>query len=106
MGLPIQFMPMQQPAKAPKDISWVKIRFLEGDKVSECEESLEKWHSIKMEITPGLVVLILNDKKTEITKVIGFLLDKNSINPLNSVTGNNIDTPMLIMEHILPIPVW
>ncbi|MFH0887753.1 MAG: HEAT repeat domain-containing protein [Planctomycetota bacterium] len=37
---------------------------------------------------------------------IGFLLDKNKINPLDKITADNIDVTMLIMDHILPIPVW
>ncbi|MFH1230887.1 MAG: HEAT repeat domain-containing protein [Planctomycetota bacterium] len=37
---------------------------------------------------------------------IGFLLDKNKINPLNKITADNIDITTLIMNHILPIPVW
>ncbi|MFH0887754.1 MAG: HEAT repeat domain-containing protein [Planctomycetota bacterium] len=37
---------------------------------------------------------------------IGFLLDKNKINPLDKITADNIDITMVIMDHILPIPVW
>jgi hypothetical protein len=37
---------------------------------------------------------------------IGFLMDKNTINPLNKVTADNVDISMTIMDHILPIPVW
>jgi len=40
---------------------------------------------------------------------IGFLLDKNKINPLSKIAADNIDTSTLIMDHILvylPIPVW
>ncbi|MFH1230888.1 MAG: HEAT repeat domain-containing protein [Planctomycetota bacterium] len=37
---------------------------------------------------------------------IGFLLDKNMINPINKVTANNVDIPLTIIAHILPIPVW
>ncbi|MDI6787608.1 MAG: HEAT repeat domain-containing protein, partial [Planctomycetota bacterium] len=37
---------------------------------------------------------------------IGFLMDKNAINPLNKVTADNIDIQISIIDHILPIPVW
>ncbi|MDI6788767.1 MAG: HEAT repeat domain-containing protein, partial [Planctomycetota bacterium] len=44
-------------------------------------------------------------RRTTMT-AIGFLMDKNAINPLNKITADNIDVQMLIMDHILPIPVW
>ncbi|MFH0887801.1 MAG: HEAT repeat domain-containing protein [Planctomycetota bacterium] len=44
--------------------------------------------------------------RCEAIGAIGFLLDKNKMNPLNKVTADSIDIPMLIMDHILPIPVW
>ncbi|MFH1226536.1 MAG: HEAT repeat domain-containing protein [Planctomycetota bacterium] len=36
----------------------------------------------------------------------GFLLDKNARNPLDKITADNIDMPLMIMDDILPIPVW
>ncbi len=46
------------------------------------------------------------DVRRAVVDGIGFLLNKNSINPLERVTGNNIDMQLIIMDHILPIPVW
>jgi HEAT repeat protein len=46
------------------------------------------------------------DARKAVMEGIGFLLDKNPINPIDQVTGNSIDITMVIMEHILPIPVW
>jgi len=37
---------------------------------------------------------------------LGFLLDGSKISPLNKITENNIDIPMIIMNHIMLIPVW
>jgi len=37
---------------------------------------------------------------------IGFLMDKNQLNPLNKVTGNLVDVSSVIMDHIGGIPVW
>ncbi|MFH0887750.1 MAG: HEAT repeat domain-containing protein [Planctomycetota bacterium] len=37
---------------------------------------------------------------------LGFLLDGSNISPLNKITENNIDIPMIIMNHIMLIPVW
>jgi len=37
---------------------------------------------------------------------IGFLMDRNRINPLEKITADNIDIPMIVMNHILLIPVW
>lgn len=51
-----------------------------------------------------------NNHNPEICKAltdgIGFMLDKNTINPLDKVTADNIDVPMQTMQYILPIPVW
>ncbi|MFH1231461.1 MAG: HEAT repeat domain-containing protein [Planctomycetota bacterium] len=44
--------------------------------------------------------------RCEAIDAIGFLLDKNKMNPLNKITADNIDISTLIMDHILPIPVW
>jgi len=50
------------------------------------------------------------DSNIEVRKAtitgIGFLMDKNPINPIDMITSNSIDIQMIIMEHILPIPVW
>jgi len=60
--------------------------------------------------TAAKAFIDVNKDNLEIRKAtmvgIGFLLDRNATNPIDIVTSNNIDTPMLIMEHILPIPVW
>ena len=37
---------------------------------------------------------------------IGFLMDKNQLNPLNKVTGNLADISSQIMDYIGEIPVW
>jgi HEAT repeat protein len=37
---------------------------------------------------------------------IGFLMDKNPINPIDKVTADSVDIQTRIMDHILPIPVW
>jgi HEAT repeat protein len=37
---------------------------------------------------------------------IGFLLDGQQLNPVNKITANNVDIPMIIMDHIFGIPVW
>ncbi|MBI5778965.1 MAG: HEAT repeat domain-containing protein [Planctomycetes bacterium] len=37
---------------------------------------------------------------------IGFLMDKNRLNPLNKITGNLIDVSSQIRDHIGGIPVW
>ena len=37
---------------------------------------------------------------------IGFLMDKNQLNPLNKITGNLVDVSSQIMDHIAGIPVW
>jgi HEAT repeat protein len=37
---------------------------------------------------------------------IGFLMDRNRLNPLNKVTGNLVDVSTQIMDHIGGIPVW
>jgi len=37
---------------------------------------------------------------------IGFLMEKNQLNPLNKVTGNLVDVSSVIMDHIGGIPVW
>ena len=37
---------------------------------------------------------------------IGFLMDKNQLNPLNKITGNLVDVSSQIMDHIGGIPVW
>lgn len=37
---------------------------------------------------------------------IGFLMDKNQLNPLSKVTGNLVDVSSVIMDHIGGIPVW
>ncbi|MFH0888854.1 MAG: hypothetical protein V1871_06565 [Planctomycetota bacterium] len=37
---------------------------------------------------------------------LGFLLDGSKISQLNRITENNIDFPMIIMNHIMLIPVW
>ena len=50
------------------------------------------------------------DNNLEVRKAvmagIGFLMDKNPINPIDKVTADSIDIQMVILEHILPIPVW
>ena len=46
------------------------------------------------------------DVRRSAVVAIGFLLDKEKVNPLNKVTADNIDIQMQIMNHILPIPVW
>ena len=50
------------------------------------------------------------DNNSEVRKAtivgIGFLMDKNPINPVDKVTADSIDIQTQIMEHILPIPVW
>ena len=37
---------------------------------------------------------------------IGFILDKDAINPITRITANNIDIQMPVINRILPIPVW
>jgi len=37
---------------------------------------------------------------------IGFLMDKNPINPVDRITADSVDIQMVILDHILPIPVW
>ncbi|HLD36893.1 MAG TPA: HEAT repeat domain-containing protein [Planctomycetota bacterium] len=37
---------------------------------------------------------------------IGFMMDKNQINPIDKVTADSVDIQMRIMDHLLPIPVW
>jgi len=37
---------------------------------------------------------------------IGFLMDKNPINPIDKVTADSVDIQMRIMDHLFPIPVW
>ena len=37
---------------------------------------------------------------------IGFIMDKNQINPIDKVTADSVDIQMRIMDHLLPIPVW
>lgn len=37
---------------------------------------------------------------------VGFLLDRNDINPLVRIKGDNIDNQMQIMNYILPMPTW
>jgi HEAT repeat protein len=37
---------------------------------------------------------------------LGFLLDESKVSPLDRITENNIDIPMIIMNHIMLIPVW
>ncbi|MEW6025945.1 MAG: hypothetical protein AB1599_01430 [Planctomycetota bacterium] len=37
---------------------------------------------------------------------IGFLMDRNRLNPLHKVTGNLVDVSTQIMDHIGGIPVW
>ncbi|MBI5778781.1 MAG: HEAT repeat domain-containing protein [Planctomycetes bacterium] len=37
---------------------------------------------------------------------IGFLMDKNPINPVDRITSDSVDMQMMILDHILPIPVW
>jgi HEAT repeat protein len=44
-------------------------------------------------------------RKTTMT-AIGFLMDKNPINPVYRVTSDSVDIQMTIWDHILPIPVW
>jgi len=50
------------------------------------------------------------DNNPEVRKAtidgIGFLMDKQPINPINKVTADNIDSTLEIMNHLLPIPVW
>jgi HEAT repeat protein len=50
------------------------------------------------------------DNNPEVRKAvmvgIGFMMDKNPINPIDKVTADSVDIQMQIMEHILPIPVW
>ncbi|MEW6025943.1 MAG: HEAT repeat domain-containing protein [Planctomycetota bacterium] len=43
-------------------------------------------------------------RKTTMT-AIGFLMDKNPINPVDRVTADSVDMQMQIWDHILPIPV-
>ena len=50
------------------------------------------------------------DNNPEVRKAaivgIGFLMDKNTINPIDKVTAGSIDIQMRIMDHLFPIPVW
>ncbi|MBI5778782.1 MAG: HEAT repeat domain-containing protein [Planctomycetes bacterium] len=46
------------------------------------------------------------DVRKAVIGAIGFLLDRNQINPIDKVTADSVDIQMRIMDHILPIPVW
>ncbi|MFA5793475.1 MAG: HEAT repeat domain-containing protein [Candidatus Brocadiia bacterium] len=47
------------------------------------------------------------ETRKSIATGIGFLLDKNNAPAINRLTANNhFDINMIIMDHILPIPVW
>jgi HEAT repeat protein len=44
-------------------------------------------------------------RKATVTS-IGFLMDKQPVNPIDRITADNIDLNLEIMNHLLPIPVW
>ncbi|MEW6025942.1 MAG: HEAT repeat domain-containing protein [Planctomycetota bacterium] len=46
------------------------------------------------------------DVRKAAVSAIGFMLDRNAINPIDRVTADSVDIQMRIMDHILPIPVW
>jgi HEAT repeat protein len=63
--------------------------------------------------TAQIFVDAYNDESTStevrksIVTGIGFLLDKNNVRVINKFTADNyFDIFMVIMDHILPIPVW
>lgn len=37
---------------------------------------------------------------------IGFILDKDAVNPITRITANSIDIQMSVINRILPVPVW